>query len=247
MKKKFVAFVFSILFYTLSSCSTTDTLPKTPVVPSTEHPSLSIMEYFPLQEGAYWVYEGTVKWTKINPSEVAENEITWKMEVKQVIQRNGVIGYEMQGAPWDLAWYEDGKEPSEYGIIQTGGKFYQTPIETIQRLTDESDVLLGLVNEDQIFLEIPLIAGKKFCNTDSIARPDTMYCWNVLEEKQVELNVKGIDAEGTITEFTIARNTGPDYTLFSFVPRVGISRYQYIHHGTVSEADVRLVEFHLED
>jgi len=205
------------------------------------------MEYYPLQEGAYWVYEGTVKWAKINSSEVAEKEISWKMEVKQVIQRNGVIGYEMQGAPWDLAWYEEGKEPSEYGIIQSGGKFYQTPIETIQRLTDESDVLLGLVNEDQIFLEIPLIVGKKFCNTDSIARPDRMYCWNVLEEKQVELNAKGINTEGAMTEFTIVKFTGPDQTLFGFVPGVGITRYQYVHHGTVSEVDVRLVEFHLED
>jgi hypothetical protein len=74
-----------------------------------------------------------------------------------------------------------------------------------------------------------------------------MYCWNVLEEKQVALNVKGIDTGHTMTEFTIMQYTGPDHSIFSFVPGVGITRYQYVHHGTVSEVDVQLVEFHLEE
>jgi hypothetical protein len=245
MKKKVVIFLFSVLISILSSCSTTDMQPTMSMVQSTAYPSPPILEYFPLQEGAYWVYGGTVKWTNINSSEVAEKEIMWKMEVERVYQRNGVVGYEMLGAPWDLAWYEEGKEPSEYGIIQSGGKFYRTSIESVWRILDESDILSALVDEDEIFLEVPLIIGKKFCETDSIARADMMYCWNVLEKKQVEFNVKGIDAERTMTEFTIAQYTGPDHTIFSFVPGVGITRYQYVHHGTVSEADVRLVEFHL--
>ena len=203
MKKKVVLFLFSVLTSTLSSCSTTDMQPTTSMVPSTAYPSPPILEYFPLQEGAYWVYEGTVKWTKVNSSEVAEKEIIWKMEVERVYQRNEVVGYEMLGAPWDLAWYEEGKQPGEYGIIQAGGKFYRTPIESVWRIMDESDILSALVDEDEIFLEVPLITGKKFCDADSIARTDMLYCWNVLEEKQVEFNVKGIDAKRTMTEFTI--------------------------------------------
>jgi hypothetical protein len=113
MKKTNALFICSILIFILSSCSTLEVSPKIPVEQSTISPSPSIMEYFPLQKGAYWVYEGTVKWTISNSSDVTEKEIIWKMEVKKVFQRSGVIGYEMLGAPWDLAWYEEGKEPSE--------------------------------------------------------------------------------------------------------------------------------------
>ncbi|MGD8455810.1 MAG: hypothetical protein PVF83_05435 [Anaerolineales bacterium] len=247
MKNKVVFFIISALIIVLSSCSTSENLSKTPVVQSTTYPSPSIMEYFPLQEGAYWMYEGTVKWTKPNSSDIVEEEIIWKMEVEKVFQRNDVFGYEMLGAPWDLAWYEVGKQPNEYGIIQAGGKFFRTSIDSVWRLWDESDALIALVNEDEVFLEVPLTMGKKFCGANSITRSDGRYCWNVQEEKQVELNVKGIDPDRTMTEFTIAQYTGPDQSIFNFVPGVGITRYQYVHHGTVSEVDIRLVEFHLEE
>jgi hypothetical protein len=74
-----------------------------------------------------------------------------------------------------------------------------------------------------------------------------MYCWNVLEKEQVELDVRGIDVERTMTEFMIAQYTLPDHTIFSFIPGIGITRYQYVHHGTDSEVDVHLVEFHPGD
>ena len=245
-KKKVLLFLYIVLISTFSSCSTTDIQPTLSLVQSTVHPSLQISTYFPLQEGAYWVYEGIVKWTKPNSSDVVEEEIIWNMKVEKVFQRNNVFGYEILGAPWDLAWYEEGKQPSQYGIIQSGGKFYRTSVDSAWRLWDESDALISLVDEDQIFLEVPLITGMKFCEANSIARSDGMYCWNVIEEKQVELNVKGFDAEQTMTEFTIMQYTGPDHSIFSFVPGVGITRYQYVHHGTISEVDIRLVEFNLE-
>lgn len=247
MKNKVALFIISALIIVLSSCSTSENLSNTPMVQSTTYPSPSIREYFPLQEGAYWMYEGTVKWTKPNSSDVVEEEIIWKMEVEKVFQRNDVFGYEMLGAPWDLAWYEEGKQPSEYGIIQSGGKFFRTSVDSVWRLWDESDALIALVDENQIFLEVPLTTGMKFCDTNSITRPDMMYCWNVLEEKQVELQVKGVDPERTMTEFTFAQYTGPDHSILSFVPGVGITRYRYVHHGTVSEVDVRLVEFFFEE
>ena len=167
------------------------------------------------------------------------------MEVKQVVQRNDIFGYVMLGAPWDLAWYEQGKEPSEYGIIQTGGNYYRTSVNTIQRLSDENDFLGNLVDEYEIFLEIPLVQGKKFCDTPSLTRVDGMYCWNVGEANQVNVaDIEGVTTTKTVFEFPIYNETKPDHSIIHFIPGIGISRYEYHHHGTVSGVEIRLIEYH---
>ena len=234
-----------ILIITLTACSRGVNSSEMLVVQPTIYPSQSIQEYFPLKQGAYWVYQGNVKWTTPNSADVVEGEITWKMEVKQVFRRHNIVGYEMLGAPWDLAWYEKGKEPSRYGIIQAGGKFYITSLDAIWRLSDETDDLRALVNENEIFLDIPLIQGKKFCDTLSITREDSMYCWVVGDATQTDASsIKGIESSTTLMEFPVYMSTLPDFSMIQFIQGVGISRYVYSHHGTVSEVDVRLVEYH---
>lgn len=241
--------LFSLVVVTLvSSCSQLGgTQPLLPVQP-TISPSQSILDYFPLKKGSYWVYQGMVKWTKINSSEVIEEEIIWKMEVDRVFQRNTVVGYEMIGAPWDLAWYEAGKEPSRYGIIQAGGQFYRVPVETVIRLMNEEDNLFGLVDQNDLLLDAPLTSGKKFCDTISITRPDNMYCWNVGEPVVFDPgNIKGIDVASQLWEYPIVNGTMPDASRMCFVPGIGISCYSYVHHGTVSEVDVHLTEYYPGD
>jgi hypothetical protein len=243
--KKSMLLIFVVLAVVLPSCSLSEKTPTMPVVQSTMYPSPSILEYFPLKQDAYWIYEGNVKWTAPNSADVEEKKITWKMEVKRVFQRNNIIGYEMLGAPWDLAWYEKGKEPSEYGIIQAGGNFYRTSLETVWRLMDETDVLRALVEEDEIFLDIPLIPGKKFCDTFSLSRADGMYCWTVGDANQADAeNIKGVDKSNALIEFPIYNQTMPDHSIIQFIPGVGISRYVYQHHGTISDVDVWLVEYY---
>ena len=81
--------------------------------------------YFPLSEGAYWIYQGTVTWE--DAGEVKSESLEWMMEVIDVIDRGDVVGYRMLGHPGDLAWYEIGKKPSEYAIIRAGsGSYYIT-------------------------------------------------------------------------------------------------------------------------
>jgi hypothetical protein len=45
-------------------------------------------------------------------------------------------------------------------------------------------------------------------------------------------------------EFPVYMSTLPDFSMIQFIQGVGISRYVYSHNGTVSEVDVRLVEYH---
>jgi hypothetical protein len=246
--RRIVLFLSIFSLYLGASCANQQQKETISFVQPTAYPSSQVADYFPLATGAYWIYQGTVKWTRPNStaSDVVEQAIQWKMEVMRQIEDNDIVGYEMQGAPWDLAWYEEGQEPSKYAIIRVGtARFYQTSVDTMLRLLDQNEALRALVNGDDLLLDIPLITGKKFCGDFSIARPDGMYCWNVGKVAQADLkNVRGIDTSEPLDEYPIFQATGPDFSGFTFVPGVGITSYTYQHHGTISECDIRLIEFH---
>jgi hypothetical protein len=205
-------------------------------------------DYFPLTVGTYWIYEGTVTWTV--EAQVEEKAIQWKMEVVEVIpaaHNNGVTAYVLKGHPRDLAWYEEGKERSDYLIIRSGqSRFYYANIDVLPRLSDKDDNLYNLVEDNKLFLDIPLVPQKKFCEADHITMYDGGYCWIVGEENQVEPgNIRGLETSVKLTEYGIWKGTQPDDEYVGFIPGVGISRYRYNHHGTISQANVELVEFHL--
>jgi hypothetical protein len=108
--------ITAILIFFVALCLWGAIIPS--AASSTEYPTETITTYFPLSQGAYWVYEGIVKWTK--GTEVIEKTVTWKMEVVEVVERDHVTGYLLKGHPDDLAWYEEGKERGEHVIIKVG-------------------------------------------------------------------------------------------------------------------------------
>lgn len=240
-KRLLISFILVML---ISACSLPGGMPTSlPVQPAAVQ-SQNSSDYFPLKKGAYWVYQGPVRWIKAGSTDVLEEEITWKMEVVQVIHRNDITGYEVQGAPWDLIWYQPGKEQSKHGFIQMGGKIYSVPLETVLRLLNEGDDLANLVTENNVFLDLPLEKGKKFCDPASLARSDNMYCSIVGESTPFDAgHIKGVAPSTALLEYPIVYQTMPDVSWTYFVPGVGISHYFYHHNGTVSEVDVHLIEY----
>src|SRR5574341_903366 len=233
--------ILGILFLLVSSCSNQQTTVL--LVQPTAYPSAFVADYFPLAQGSYWVYEGNVKW-QVN-SDVFEKTMQWKMEGVDVVKRNDVIGFKMLGAPWDLEFYDDGKKPSEYSFIKVGSsRYYEGTVENYYRMMDENDLLRDLVTENDLFLDIPLVDGEKFCDAFSITRTDSLYCWLVGETQAKLSNVKGVDTTNSMTEFVISQYTGPDYSTYKFVPGIGITQFRYSHHGSPSEVDVKLIEYH---
>ncbi|MCB0181898.1 MAG: hypothetical protein KDI62_26955 [Anaerolineae bacterium] len=233
----------TLLLLLLTACTQLDPTPTSTAAPTpTLEPTPQPRADFPLEKGAAWVYEGTVKWQE--GSEVLEDNVTWSMEVIDTVDRLHVKGYLLQGIPLDLAWYEPGKAPGTHVIVQVGTKYFYGDETTWSRLQDPDDLLLELVTEGDLFLDLPLQANKYFGETAQITRSDFAYFWVVEGAETVSLeNVKGADSQGDLTQYTLAFRTLPDHQLVDFVPGVGITHYVYVHHGTVSEADVRLVEF----
>lgn len=204
---------------------------------------------FPLLKGSAWIYQGTVKWTEPASGQVHEKRLTWKMEVVESLRRGHVAAAVLKGHPADLAHYREDQAPGDYVIVQVGtAKFYllrePRAKEALVRLRDAKDLLHGLVREEEIFLDTPLVGGKVFGEAEQITRGDGSYCWIVESETPIELKeIKGVGSTNGRACYRLVYRTRPDHTQFDFVPEVGITRYIYVHHGTVAEADLKLVEY----
>ena len=206
--------------------------------------------FFPLKKGSYWVYQGQTKWTSPGTSAVLEKTMTWKMLVEDVFRRGDCTVAVVNGHPQDLAWYEDGKSPGQYLIVQVNGKYYliegdERIHEVLARVQDQNDKLADLGYDWELFLEKPLAKYQSYGEESQLARDDRFYSWFVEDESTAELSqVKGQFPLGEIyKKYHLALRTLPDHIFFDFVPGIGITHYSYAHHGTVASTDLQLIEY----
>jgi hypothetical protein len=238
--QRLIVFIVLILFL-LSSCNG---IPQTGAGQSDSQETPGIGQaVFPLTTGTCWTYEGTVKWTE--GTEIKEKAVKWQMEVMDTTVRGEITGYRMKGHPRELAMYEEGQERGEYAILRIGSnKFYYAGVDALQRLDDENDDLADLVQEEDLFLELPLQEGKRFCETAQIFREDGMNCWVTGKGEPVQMKkVAGLALPVALLEYPVLRTSLPDQVIVGFTPGVGITNFKYIHHGTTAEVDLILSEF----
>ena len=200
-----------------------------------------------MSEGTYWIYRGIVRYTH-HINRVGEVQVTWRMVIRRFIQRGDVWAAVVNGFPSDLDWSEGKAKPWDSLLIEFKGKFYlvgaERFAEAVHRLEQPSDDLAGLLRDDDVFLQWPLQQGDKFCDADGMARPDRMYCWSVESSRLTLLNRTTGVPPGKHTEFVIQYRTNPDHEKFTFVPAIGMTTYEYHHHGTVADTELKLVAFH---
>jgi hypothetical protein len=201
----------------------------------------------PLEAGFAWIYRGQVKWTDAE-NHVMEQELQWKVRVLEVVKRKGQVIARLEGWPEDLAWYEPGKGPGIYVAIQDSAGLTLVSDEAARDLWKrlQNAPAKGLGSDDrakgELILPARLREGQAWGDEESLARPDGQYARRV-----EEVGILGLDGLGGWTGsargtfYRIAYRTNPDHTLMDFVPGLGFTRYTYVHHGTVSECDLRLV------
>jgi hypothetical protein len=203
---------------------------------------------FPMSEGTYWIYRGVVRWTHENSDETSETKVAWKTEIRRLVRHGEYSAAVVRGFPSDLNWSNGKPQPADSLLIRfRGDKFYLVSSERVEadlkRLQNSQDSLDGILDEDDLFLQLPLAKGKKFCDPENMAREDGGYCWTVESAAAVPLNLKGVPS-GSRTSYTLRYATNPDDIEFDFVPGVGIVSYSYHHHGTVADTELELSEFH---
>ena len=205
-----------------------------------------------LKTGNYWVYRGEVQWTYLShgeqPARFGKKQITWKSEIVEEIDRGILKAYVVNGSFDDLPWFEPDKKPGKYLWIVYENRFYTRALDadTQARVRDVTDPLVSLIESDQPVLEFPLRLNR--CTTElkpeEPKRDDLNYCWYIAEKTRRRAGIQ--DVPFSLTEvWTAHYKTTPDYQALSFAPGTGFVAYDFSHHGTLSEAHVKLAEAHL--
>jgi hypothetical protein len=204
---------------------------------------------FPLSPGTYWIYHGLVRSWAEGSSVGKVTDVTWKMSVVRVVERDGISAVLVRGFPADLDWTDGHVTPELSILVETqDAKFYLKGEFDTRSVLDQIDnpkyPLQELVDVDDWFLQLPLAAGKKFCDDEGMQRADGQYCWVTQPPHPAALGgVKGV-ASAQRLAYEIDYATLPDDTEIEFVPGVGVTSYQYHHHGTTADTELHLVEFH---
>jgi hypothetical protein len=196
---------------------------------------------FPMEKGTSWIYAGWVAW-----QEGSRLQLTWKSEVLDSVERGTYKVALVLGDPRDLTWYSETTKRGCYLLMAVDDReFYlRRPASgCVLPQRGFSDLARGV----DLFLRLPARVGDVFGADPETKRrfPDGRYAWCVDDRGPVSLaGIKGVPQERPFTAYTLMFRTNPDHQIATYVPGIGLTSYVYSHHGTVSEVDMRLVEFH---
>ena len=198
----------------------------------------------PLVSGTTWVYEGAVSWTVGSPGVVKSDRIRWSMQVIETRFAADCRAAVVKNFVADVAWYEPNQAAQYTVIASRGSNVYKMSADTLAHARSLlADLLVRpdrYLTTDNWFLSLRLAKGHRW--PADTARDDNLYCWSVEDTWEAPVRAGGTSASVVQAHFVVAYRTLSDDQSFEIVPGVGITRYVFGHHGTVSSADVHLVE-----
>lgn len=211
----------------------------------------SLEQILRLKPGNSWTYRGTVEWVDTSQkSGTASKQITWKSEIREESVHGQLKAWLVHGSVADLPWYEPSTQPGDHLWIVYQERFYQLAMEQglLSRFHDKSDTLLDLIDAEEPMIQLPLRQSE--CTAPLHAeeqrkRPDLFYCWHFEDKRSKAIHIKGVRSQ-TADEWQLWYRSNPDHQIWSLVPGIGFTAYDFSHHGTVSEAHVTLIEAHLK-
>lgn len=200
---------------------------------------------FPLEQGMSWSYEGKVQWTAINSTKVLSTNIHWVTDVVYATQNGPVRAAVVRGLPDELVWYEPDRTAGFTVLLSVPNHIYRIPVDSykkgktlVRRFIKPPHNLPSGAEE---WLAFPFKKGKKWGGDSD--REDNNYCWHVEGNEMKTLRVDGYVAAKPMQVWTVAYRTMPDHQIVQFVAGLGVTRYEFVHHGTVASVDLRLVSF----
>jgi hypothetical protein len=230
-------------FFPLSLLLSASCLAWAADAPKTVPPS----SFFPLAKGTTWAFRGPVEWQV--GTEVKNRVVFWMMEVTATVEADGVLAACLKGHPDDMVWYMEGKEPSARVLLWNGGGYYNAASsvgcgDILKASGGDAKRLSSLISVDHPDLPIPLSEGTHWGDDEEYPRDDSMYRWNVEEIAEKKLTgIKGVDPEKPYKTVLVTYRCLGSHEFVEYAEGIGIIRYQFGHHGTVSECDMKLVEF----
>ncbi|HUP01151.1 MAG TPA: hypothetical protein VM737_06480, partial [Gemmatimonadota bacterium] len=207
---------------------------------------------FPLEVGNSWTYAGTVWWMPRYSRRIYEERVELETEVIDLIERPGVRAAILVGHPHDLIATGRGRSRQPYLLVQIGAdrlyllqgaRYY----EALNRLRDPRDSLVGLVDDPELLLDLPLFEGKRLlCPDASLPRRDGLGCWTVRSEKLVDLTaIWGLNGSRKRERYTLDLLHRGEHDVWGFVPGVGFTFYGVGSPGDPSAVELDLIEIRL--
>ena len=209
----------------------------------------------PLSTGAAWIYRGTVH--RIDPRSECTGERpcrrrkedrtwTWTVEVGRTVRHGQMTLAALKGFLDDLVWYAD-EAPArgDYLLVcMDDGRVYLLKGQDggeIHRWLEDPSLLLPRLIERHLLLVLPLVSGEAFgCEEGS--RGD--YCRMVGAAAPFKPRASAAPPPaGAQLEYSLTYRTRPDDQAMKFVPGVGITSYDYHHHGTLYDVHMSLLRY----
>ena len=195
---------------------------------------------FPLEKGTTWVYRAHVKAAQPGSPEILEKDLRWKMTVEDASDQDDVSAALLLGSPWDLAWYTPDVQPTQFLVVRKASRYYFVRDKAPERF---ATVKSGAAFREEDFAEdlwftTPLREGDAACPPE-YKQSAPMWCWSVEAIAKDVLPAKYRKRDS----YQLVYRSNPDHVLLAFTPGVGITWWQYVHHGTTSEATLTLVKF----
>jgi len=214
----------------------------------------SLISLLRLRPGNYWVYSGTAESTDPSkpgePPSVLKFPVRWKVEILEGTVRDDLRAYLVRGGFLDLAWFETGRKRGDYLWIVYQNRFYvlQLNPDLLKAFRDPQASLEEKIESEQPMIQLPLTAGacaQPIEGAEELKRDNVFYCWYFEEKTKGRLQAAGLGKRNAEV-WPLWYRTNPDHQILGFVPHVGFVSYDFGHHGTPSEAHVKLVEAHLK-
>jgi hypothetical protein len=192
--------------------------------------------------GTRWIYR-----TRAEDADLASPiDRTTVCEVLETVERKGARAALVRGFPLGMDLSSDSALDAATTLLTcvAASQYHAQNEHSLGRLKDPGDLLLGLVDENTLFLECPLVEGKRFGDFEQVAREDFRYCWLVESEREMRLRgIRGVSPWRSRRVYRLVYFTNPDEQHILFAPGIGIIEYTYHHHGTVSDLNMRLADF----
>ncbi len=188
---------------------------------------------FPLVTGTTWTYAGTARWTLSSEdggrAVIKSGPVRWTSRVVDAFDFGEIAGALVRNSPWDPQ--VPGAPPHDENLVLRVGCRYYRIIVGARRMfaAVKSRGRAAFTNDVDGWFDVPLTPGR-------ILRPWEYGRFGTATGWLVTRAPRG---------FRLGFATAAGYEVLTLVPGIGVTTYEYHHHGTADDSDVRLIAFHI--
>jgi hypothetical protein len=214
----------------------------------------------PTSIGSYWIYAGSISEASSRP-----NELNRKLTKKIVKIVDSISADNFSAAlAFDHVEEQDIRdnritaEPDSYEVwmIFDNSRYYEYRSGYSDTSGNRLDIWRSLKSEISCGrkpeepsnaswqIEVPSHIGDGV--PENYSRPDTWYCWCTENRRQIKAGseVARYHISQNETEYTVAYRSCPGDEFRRFTTGIGITGSSYTHHGTPTNWEEHLIEFH---